>query len=118
MKTSRHTRLGRFGLVACTATTFLLLSSAARADVENYRRTLQSTAWVLAKNSEGTSSGTGVLVDADRKLLVTNAHVVGDARAAVIFFPELKDGKPIVERNHYLTNVRRLGVRGQVVPGK
>ncbi len=86
-----------------------------RADVKVYQQTLQSTTWVLAKNSEGTSSGTGVLVDAKRKLVVTNAHVVGDARAAVIFFPELKDGKPIVSRQHYLTNVKRLGIRGKVI---
>jgi hypothetical protein len=86
-----------------------------QADVQTYQQTLKSTTWVLAKNSEGTSSGTGVLIDADRKLVVTNAHVVGDARATVIFFPELKDGKPIVDRQHYLTNVRRLGVRGRVV---
>lgn len=115
MTTSSQPNWSRLRLMAYAAVAFLTLSPAARADVENYRKTLQSTAWVLAKNSDGTSSGTGVLVDADRKLLVTNAHVVGDARAAVIFFPELKDSKPVVERNHYLTNVRRLGVRGQVV---
>jgi hypothetical protein len=70
---------------------------------------------VLAKNSEGTSSGTGVLIDAEKKLVVTNAHVVGDARSAVIFFPEFKDDQPIVERKHYLDNVRKLGVRGSVI---
>jgi hypothetical protein len=105
----------RYCLAAGAVATILGFASAAHADVEIYRQALQSTAWVLAKNSEGTSSGTGVLVDAERKLLVTNAHVVGDARAAVIFFPELKDGKPIVDRQHYLTNVRRLGIRGTVV---
>jgi hypothetical protein len=71
--------------------------------------------WVLAKGSEGTSSGTGVLVDAERKLVITNAHVVGDSRAAVIFFAERKDGQPIVDRQHYLTNVKRLGIRGRVI---
>ena len=109
------TRFVRLAVAVPTVATVLLVASAAQADVELYRRTLQSTAWVLAKNSEGTSSGTGVLVDAEKKLLITNAHVVGDARAAVIFFPELKDGEPYVERSHYLENVRRLGVRGQVV---
>ncbi len=87
----------------------------ARADVKVYQEALGSTAWVLAKNSGETSSGTGVLVDAERKLVITNYHVVGDARAAVIFFPEIKDGQPIVSRQHYLTNVKRLGTRGRVV---
>lgn len=113
MKTSTPTRTGGFGLAA--AAVLFAMSTTTQADVAIYRQTLQSTAWVLAKNSEGTSSGTGVLVDSEKKLLLTNAHVVGDARAAVIFFPELKDGKPVVDRSHYLTNVRRLGVRGQVV---
>jgi len=97
------------------AVSLVASAKVSRADVEIYRQTLRSTTWVLAKNSEGTSSGTGVLVDLDRKLVVTNAHVVGDARAAVIFFPELKDGQPVVSRQHYLTNVKRLGVRGRVV---
>jgi hypothetical protein len=91
------------------------LSEGAKADVQIYQQTLSSTAWVLAKNSEGTSSGTGVLVDSAKKLLVTNAHVVGDSRAAVVFFPDLKDGRPVVERQHYLENVKRLGIRGRVV---
>ncbi len=85
------------------------------ADVETYRSTLRSTTWVLAKANGETSSGAGVLVDAERKLIVTNAHVVGDARAAVVFFPDLRDGHPIVERNHYLQGVKTLGVRGTVV---
>ena len=92
-----------------------ILSQTAQADVENYRRTLKATTWILAKNSEGTSSGTGVLVDAEKKLVVTNAHVVGDARNVVIFFAEMKNGAPIVERSHYLQNVKKLGIRGRVL---
>lgn len=85
------------------------------ADVSNYRNTLKGTSWVLAKADGETSSGTGVLVDADKKLMVTNFHVVGDARSTVVFFPDLKNGKPIVERSHYLKNVKKLGVRGRVL---
>lgn len=98
---------------ACAAV--ILPSGAARADVATYRQALRSTTWVLAKNSDGTSSGTGALIDAEKKLVVTNAHVVGDARSAVIFFAETKDEQPIVERKHYLDNVRTLGVRGSVI---
>ncbi len=92
-----------------------MLSQTAQADVENYRQTLKATTWILAKNSEGTSSGTGVLVDAEKKLVVTNAHVVGDARNVVIFFADMKNGSPIVERSHYLQNVKKLGIRGRVL---
>ncbi len=85
------------------------------AGAEVYLKTLTSTTWVLAKVDGETSSGTGVLVDTEKKLVITNAHVVGTARATVIFFPEMNDGKPIVERSHYLDNVRKLGIRGRVL---
>ena len=92
-----------------------LAASSAMAGVENYRNVLDSTTWVLSKNSDGTSSGTGVLVDKDRKLVITNAHVVGDSRNAVIFFRDIKDETPVVEKAHYLKMVKKLGVRGRVV---
>lgn len=91
------------------------LTQSAVADEKTYNETLKSTAWVLAKTGGSTSSGTGVLVNADKKLLVTNFHVVGDARAAVIFFPDFKDSRPVNDRNHYLKNVRTLGIRGRVL---
>ncbi len=91
------------------------LPGIASADVQVYQKTLKSTVWVLAKNSDGTSSGTGVLVDAARKIIVTNFHVVGDSRAAVIFFPDFEGNRPVVSRQHYLNNVRKLGIRGRVV---
>ncbi len=97
------------------AATQWLTMAQVRGDVQTYRRTLQSTTWVLSKNSEGTSSGTGVLIDAEKRLVITNAHVVGDSRNAVIFFPAMKQGAPIVERSHYLQNVRKIGIRGRIL---
>lgn len=99
-------------------TTLVVAGFAARpasADPTIYQSTLASTVWVLSKNSDGTSSGTGVLIDADRKLVITNAHVVGDSRNAVIFFPEIENERPKVDRQHYLDNVKKLGVRGRIV---
>lgn len=101
--------------LAICAAALVSLNSIATADVGVYSETLKSTAWVLAKTDGATSSGTGVLVNEEKKLLVTNFHVVGDARTAVIFFPEIKNGKPEVERNAYLKNVKKLGVRGRVL---
>jgi serine protease Do len=106
----------RYAAIALAMGSLLAIgTSSALADAANYRKALDSTTWVLSKNSEGTSSGTGVLVDAERKLVVTNAHVVGENRSAVIFFRALKDDRPIVEKKHYLENVRKLGIRGRVV---
>ncbi|MCP4782706.1 MAG: trypsin-like peptidase domain-containing protein [Fuerstiella sp.] len=112
MKTSTNYVLIR--LAAC-AMTVACLAGNTFADSEIYNKTLNSTAWVLAKTGGATSSGTGVLVNAQKKLLITNFHVVGDARSTVVFFPETKDGKPIVERSHYLKNVKQIGIRGRVL---
>ena len=102
-------------LVICAAASLTTVPRSAFADAEVYQKTLRSTAWVLAKTDGETSSGTGVLVDDDRKLVLTNFHVVGEARVAVLFFPEITDGKPEVSRQHYLKNVKKLGTRGRVV---
>ncbi len=104
-------------LIQCAACVAVIagMATTATADVEIYNKTLKSTAWVLAKTGGETSSGTGVLVDTEKKLLITNFHVVGEARAAVLFFPEMKNDKPIVDRQHYLKNVKKLGIRGRVL---
>ncbi|MDG1897810.1 MAG: serine protease [Fuerstiella sp.] len=112
MKTSTTYVMTRFAVCVMAVAS---LAGTVFADGEIYSKTLNSTAWVLAKTGGETSSGTGVLVNAEKKLLITNFHVVGDARATVIFFPETKNGKPIVDRSHYLKNVKKLGIRGRVL---
>lgn len=89
--------------------------STVKADSEVYKKALPSTVWVLAKSGGETSSGTGVLIDAEKKLVITNFHIVGEARAAVLFFPDMKNGSPVVTRKHYLDNVKTLGIRGKVL---
>jgi len=87
----------------------------AQADSETYRKLAAATAWVLTKDSDGTSSGTGVLVDQQQRLLITNAHVVGESRSAVVFFQSVVSGRGVVEKSHYLDNIKTLGIRGRVV---
>ncbi len=89
--------------------------SLAQADVQTYQQALKSTAWVISKNSEGKSSGTGVLIDTEKRLVVTNAHVVGDSRNAVIFFPVRKNETPVVDRTYYLENVLKIGIPGRIL---
>lgn len=89
--------------------------NAASADVDTYKNTLKATCWVLAKDNGETSSGTGVLVDAEKRLVVTNYHVVGTARSAVVFFADTTNGVPNVDRKHYLKEVKKLGLRGRIV---
>ena len=94
---------------------FSVQATSVRADNTVYQTALKSTVWVLAKTAGETSSGTGVLVDVEKKLVITNFHVVGEARAAVIFFPDFKNEKAEVTRKHYLDNVKTLGIRGRVL---
>jgi serine protease Do len=115
MKTSRLASSQKISLVMAMATICLGRSQFATADVQTYQKTLVSTTWVLAKTNGETSSGAGVLVDSEKKLMMTNAHVVGEARTAVIFFPDITDGNPKVERKHYLDNVKKLGIRGRIL---
>lgn len=88
----------------------------AQADSAGYQTTLKSAAWVITSNAENEpSTGSGVYIDAEKKLILTNAHVVGDSRKAVIFFPVRQEGKLIVRRNHYLNNILKLGIQGKVI---
>lgn len=90
--------------------------SAGNAVAGDYQTILRSTAWIITSDAENqTSTGTGVYIDAEKKLIVTNAHVVGDSRKAVVFFADIQDGKPKVKRKHYLTNILKLGIQGNVV---
>jgi hypothetical protein len=108
-------QFGRSIVVLMAATMTLTLASSAWADAKIYEQALQSTAWVITKTAGKTSSGTGVLVDGEKKLLVTNFHVVGEARSALVFFPAMQGDKPIVTRKHYVDNVKTLAVRGRVL---
>ncbi len=78
-----------------------------------YQQTLRSTAMVVVPNGDKASQGTGWLVDRERKLLVTNRHVVSGQKQILAIFPAFRDGKLITDRNYYL----KEGIRfhGQVI---
>lgn len=106
----------RFLLALCTTTILQTTTSIAIADSANYARTVGSTVWIITSDADNeTSTGTGVLVDAEKRIVLTNAHVVGDSRSAVVFFPETKNGELEVKRQHYLDNVVKLAQPGKVV---
>lgn len=102
---------------AFSAAALLTLSAqSAHADADNYSETLASTAWIITSDADDkTSTGTGVYVDGEKRLVLTNAHVVGDSRSAVVFFPDVTDGTAAVKRKHYLSNVVKLAQPGKVV---
>ncbi len=89
--------------------------------------TLKSTAWILVAlpQSKSLVEGSGFLVNAQEKLVITNFHVVyvgknaqgvQFAREAEVFFPEQdKEGKNIHDPNYYLKKPDRGKRKAQVL---
>jgi len=96
MKTTTTT-IGLFVIATFTA-------RFAAANEEVYRSTIRSTACILTSNA----TGTGVLVDKERKLVVTNYHVVKDHYHVSVVFPQMEEGFPRAEKSFYLKNRKNL----------
>jgi S1-C subfamily serine protease len=103
----------------CTGLTLLFVAPAAIAQTDSgekiYQRTLRGTTWILGiRNNEGAASGTGVLIDAKHRWVITNYHVAGEANRILVFFPRFREGKLIAERSEYQDLLRR----GAGIPAK
>ena len=86
------------------------------AGADLYSRTLQGVALVVAPKGQGTAW----VVDRERRLLVTNFHVVAadadeSADEVMLVFPEYKDGDVIAERDNYLGDLLNKTVTAKVV---
>ena len=67
-----------------------------------------SCAWVRAEND---GAGSGFVIDAEERLLVTCRHVVADRKKVDVFFPWMRDGELVTDRSEYLFN--RVALREQ-----
>lgn len=79
---------------------------------EIYDKTIKSLVWIVSNVNQNNSmlQGSGVLIDKELRLAVTNHHVVKDNVEVAVFFPVRdKQGVLIDERNFYL-NKNNLGV--------
>ena len=79
---------------------------------EIYDKTIQSLVWIVStvNQDDSMSQGSGVLIDKELKLAVTNHHVLKDSDEVAVFFPVRdKQGILIDERDFYL-NRNNLGV--------
>ena len=87
-------------LVVLSATPSQLLADVNGRDV--YRKTLQSTAFIIVPMKNGTATGTGWIVDAKNKLIVTNHHVVEENPRILVLFPLFdKEGSVRSDRADY-----------------
>lgn len=92
--------------------------SIGHAEENVYRRCVRSTVWIVQPASNNRlRAGSGTLIDATKRLVLTNYHVVPDSKAEVlVLFPTLDNkGNVIQERDHYL---RSLRTREGVIPAK
>lgn len=87
----------------------LLAAGVSRADDSVHRSILPGVAFVVTEQS----SGSCFLVDAQRRLVVTNFHVIRDYTQIKIFFPQYSRGEVIRDVKHYLD--RNLGIQAKVV---
>jgi hypothetical protein len=121
--TTRNFR--RLGLCALVATLLVAPGGIAQPEpaqpttdtgISAYRKVLRSTVWVHSSRGEGKlATGSGSLIDKGRRLVLTNYHVVGDVKAATVFFPAFDGKRAIPERKYYLDRARSLGIPGEVV---
>jgi serine protease Do len=96
----------------------LTLTSAASPAEANpaVQRALRGTGWIVVPRGQGpnaTSSGTCWVVDQERRLVVTNWHVVREFLDIRVYFPTYHEGRVITAVDHYRKNVTPL--RGRVI---
>ena len=99
----------------------VVLAAPAPAQESVYKKGLKSTVWVVQVVSrEGSKmsmrTGSGSVIDAKQKLILTNYHVVEEVTDATICFPQFdKQGKLISEREKYSQVLSQIGLRGKVI---
>lgn len=80
---------------------------------ELHQKLLKSSGWIQQRDGDKIlSHGTGWVLDAGRKLMVTNDHVVAGQDTVWVIFPKYKDGKLVRERAEY---DREKGVKATVI---
>ena len=92
------------GLLACSAM--------AAAEENVYKKGLKSTVWVVQpmENTNRVRTGSGSLIDAQKRLVLTNYHVVGDKTDAIVMFPIFDTkGNLVPEREKYFDMLKSNG---------
>ncbi len=80
-----------------------------------YKQVIHSVVWVHSTRDRGLATGSGTLVDKQKRLVLTNYHVVEDNPRAKVYFADFRDGKAIAEKKHYTDRADRLAISGRVI---
>ena len=74
-----------------------------------YDQAINAVVWIVTESGNSISTGSGVLVDKDRKFIVTNQHVVDNADQVYVLFPYRdQNGRLRKDLDFYLNNVEWL----------
>jgi S1-C subfamily serine protease len=105
-----------FGLGLIASIFTIAVPVSARANEQVYQKLIPSAAAILVKLSDGKlSQGSGVLVNAEKRWVVANYHVVRDESTAAVIFPVRMKGKVISDGKVYTKDLAQLAVRGRVI---
>jgi len=107
----------QLGILAISSFLFVSLAAAQNPKktdpVDNgekiYDRTLHSTVWILMPiTGTRARTGSGSVIDLNRRLILTNYHVVGDDETGFVSFPIFQNGKLVAEREAYRAPGKRI----------
>src|ERR1043166_5804700 len=71
-----------------------------------YKKVLKSCVFIVTPVKGGYAMGSGSLIDVEKKLVVTNYHVVEEEKVVFVQFPVyLKDGTVMVDKDKYIENI-------------
>ena len=79
-----------------------------------YKKCVQSVAFLYVPREDGAGEGSGTLIDADQRLLVTAHAFLGDGDTVFAQFPTYKDGDMVTDQKRYVERVKA----GQALKGK
>ena len=102
----------RARLTLCLMAT-LCLTGIMNANENVYDSAILSTTYIEAPSTG--SAGSGVLIDKEQRLVVTNEHVVSGARQVIVFFPVIDKNRVISDKSWYGSHIDEVMIRGTVI---
>jgi hypothetical protein len=87
------------------------------AGVELYKKVVKSCVFIVTPVKGGYAMGSGSLIDAEKKLVLTNWHVVDEEDIVFVQFPVyLKSGEIMTDKQEYIKRIPAgLAIKGKVL---
>jgi S1-C subfamily serine protease len=114
-------KISRSALAVVTLLTLPFVGLAPRLAAEDvdaiqlYKKVVKSCVFIVTPLKGGFATGSGSLIDVEKKLVLTNFHVVDEENVVFVLFPVfLKDGVMLTDKQKYM----ELIPTGQSIKGK